>query len=80
MAVSRDVESSRNVEAVNGKIDLGFRRLIVSHVENACTIYGYTHEDHQFYPEYKKQLADLAASRPNPAQTLRPGSFFTHQN
>ena len=74
---SKDVESSRNPEAVNGKIDLGFRRLIVSHVENACTIYAYTHEDHQFYNEYKKQLANLASTRPNPVETIRPGTFFT---
>ena len=26
---------------INGKIDLGVRRLIVAHVENAITFYGY---------------------------------------
>ena len=29
-----------NVE-VNGKIDLGIRKLVVAHVENAITFYGY---------------------------------------
>ena len=74
---SKEGEATRNAEAVNGKIDLGFRRLIVSHVENASTIYGYTHEDHQFYPEYKKQLAKLAATRPNPVQNIKPGKLFS---
>ena len=30
---------------VNGKQDMGFRKLVVSHVENATTLYAYTEED-----------------------------------
>lgn len=63
----------RKVEAVNGKIDLGFQLLIVSHVENACTIYAYTADDHHLYLEYKKQLAKMCSPRPPSAQDLRTG-------
>jgi len=37
-AINKEVE-------VNGKIDLGPRRLVVSHVENACTFYAYQETD-----------------------------------
>ena len=30
---------------VNGKQDMGFRKLVVSHVENATTLYAYTEDD-----------------------------------
>ena len=34
-----------DASVVNGKKDLGFRKLIVSHVENATTLYAYTEDD-----------------------------------
>ena len=38
------MSNSEEVE-VNGKVDLGTRRLGVSHVENACSFYAYQEQD-----------------------------------
>ena len=46
-------------EPVNGKIDLGFKRLVPSHVENACTIYAYVAGDSHLLAEYKAKLSKV---------------------
>jgi len=50
---------------INGKIDLGVRRLIVAHVENAITFYGYVEEDKDYMDEIKQLGASLCNNKPN---------------
>ena len=43
-------------ETVNGKVDMGTRRLVTSHVENAASFYAYLESDQDFMAEIKKSV------------------------
>jgi len=47
---------------INGKIDLGVRSLVVAHVENAITFYGYLETDKDFLSEIKKTAETLCGN------------------
>jgi len=72
---------SNGVE-VNGKIDLGTRKLVVSHVENAATFYAYLEAEKQFMSDIKQmckekcqQLDRLAMS---PSMDQNVGVFHNY--
>ena len=48
--------NSEAIEAVNGKIDLGVRKLRASFVENATTLYAYLESDFDFLKEYTDRM------------------------
>ena len=48
--------SSVDVEAVNGKIDLGVRKLRSSYVENATTLYAYLESEFDILKEYTDKI------------------------
>ena len=50
------------VEAVNGKIDLGVRKLKTSFVENATTLYAYLESDFDFLKDYTDRINDAYKS------------------
>ena len=43
-------------EAVNGKIDLGVRKLKAAYIENATTIYGYIDNEFHTLKEYTDKI------------------------
>ena len=53
---SRCLISERMSETVNGKVDMGTRRLVTSHVENAASFYAYLESDQDFMTEIKKSV------------------------
>lgn len=54
--------SPDNSEAVNGKIDLGTRKLRAAYVENATTIYGYLDSEFHILKEYTEKIDDAYKS------------------
>ena len=48
--------SSVDAEAVNGKIDLGVRKLRASYVENATTVYAYLESEFDILKEYTDKM------------------------
>ena len=48
--------NSNDVEAVNGKIDLGVRKLRSSYVENATTLYAYLEAEFDILKEYTDKM------------------------
>ena len=55
--------SDEGVE-VNGKIDLGTRRLVVSYVENAASFYAYLESDQEFIKTIKQDCKELCEGLP----------------
>eukprot|EP00088_Acartia_fossae_P060917 TRINITY_DN7304_c0_g1_i1.p1 TRINITY_DN7304_c0_g1~~TRINITY_DN7304_c0_g1_i1.p1 ORF type:complete len:513 (-),score=173.85 TRINITY_DN7304_c0_g1_i1:1433-2971(-) len=51
-----------NVE-VNGKIDLGIRKLVVAHVENAITFYGYLETEKDIMSDVKTLADNLCGNK-----------------
>jgi hypothetical protein len=49
---------------VNGKIPLGTRRLVVSHVENAASFFAYQEADAAFMNEIKETCAAQCKDQP----------------
>lgn len=50
------------IEAVNGKIDLGIRKIRAAYVENATTIYGYTDSEFHLLQEYTEKMNEAYKS------------------
>jgi len=48
---------------INGKIDLGIRRLVVAHVENAITFYAYLESDKDLMSDMKVLAANLCGPK-----------------
>jgi len=58
--------AANDTNVVNGKQDMGFRKLIVSHVENAATIYAYTEAQSAEIQERKDKLNVACAEAETP--------------
>ena len=46
-------------DAVNGKIDMGTRKLKAAYVENATTIYAYLESDFHVLKEYMERISEV---------------------
>ena len=53
-------------EAVNGKIDLGVRKLRASYVENATTIYAYLETDFHVLGDYTDKITEAYQTATKP--------------
>ncbi len=62
-------------EAVNGKVDLGIRKLRVAYVENAVTIYAYMENEFGFLKEYSDKLS-AAYQTAEKATEVKEGSLY----
>ena len=60
-------ESGKEVE-VNGKVDLGARRLLVSHVENATSFFAYTEAEKDFMKSIKLICKEILEQAPKLAE------------
>lgn len=49
---------------VNGKIDLGTRRLVVSHIENATSFFAYFDSHKEFMEEIKQICKQMLENAP----------------
>ena len=56
--------SSESSEAVNGKIDMGTRKLKVAYVENATTLYAYLESDFHVLKEYTDKFSEVYKTSP----------------
>ena len=56
MALGEVVEHLQE-EAVSGKVDLGVRKLVISHVENACSFYAYIEHEATMMEDVKTVVA-----------------------
>ena len=64
--------------AVNGKMDLGVRKLVVSHVENATSIFAYQSKDSAFMSSIKLTLAQ-SMTDDSPPQGFKPKNGRRHR-
>ena len=62
-----DKMSKEGVE-VNGKIDLGTRRLVLSYVENAASFFAYLESEQEFMKAIKKDCKDECEGLPRLAE------------
>jgi hypothetical protein len=62
-------------EAVNGKIDLGVRKLISAYVENATTIYAYFENEFQTLEKYQGKINEVVAGSEK-AETTKEGEMY----
>jgi hypothetical protein len=51
--------SPESIEAVNGKIDMGTRKLKAAYVENATTLYAYLEADFHVLKEYMDTFSEV---------------------
>ena len=67
---------------VNGKIDLGTRRLVVSYVENACSFYAYTEKESKDMEDIKTVVTAECVGLPRLAiedvKLEQVGSYTRH--
>ena len=56
--------SSESSEAVNGKIDMGTRKLKVAYVENATTLYAYLESEFHVLKEYTDKFSEVYKTSP----------------
>jgi len=55
-------------DAVNGKIDMGTRKLKAAYVENATTIYAYLESDFHVLKEYMDRISEVYKNQPELSQ------------
>ena len=59
------------IEAVNGKIDLGVRKLKAAYIENATTIYAYIDSEFETLKEYTDKINEAYSN----AEELQKGEY-----
>ena len=72
-----------NEEIVNGKLDMGFRRLFVSHVENATTLYAYVESESQKLQTIKQTIQKACSAQdscPSPDQIVLKQVYAVNLN
>ena len=62
------------IEAVNGKIDLGVRKLKAAYIENATTIYAYIDIEFDKLKEYTDKINEAYSN----ADELQKGKFLKY--
>ena len=63
-------------DAVNGKIDMGTRKLKAAYVENATTIYAYLESDFHVLKEYMDKFSEVYKTQPELGDKIIEGEIY----